>query len=78
MHAFISYAIRRGDRRFIDEIFRRALIPCASYAEFWVRYARHLGVVYVEFHNLSVMRISDLAMFQTFETADPVGRVRAG
>jgi len=39
---YISYAILQGNKEFICYICERALIACASYPDYWVRYATYL------------------------------------
>mmetsp|Transcript_17521 Transcript_17521/g.59170 ORF Transcript_17521/g.59170 Transcript_17521/m.59170 type:complete len:479 (+) Transcript_17521:95-1531(+) len=37
--AYLDYEEEFGDARRVEAVFERCLIPCADYADFWVRYA---------------------------------------
>ncbi|XP_062196318.1 pre-mRNA-processing factor 39-2 isoform X2 [Phragmites australis] len=41
-HQYLDYVEKNGDFDWAVKLYERCLIPCASYSEFWIRYAEYV------------------------------------
>ncbi|KAJ8601501.1 hypothetical protein CTAYLR_006725 [Chrysophaeum taylorii] len=52
---YLDLEIERGDASDVGRLFERCLVPCALYAEFWIKYAWWSSKTFGDAHGLAVI-----------------------